>query len=88
MTKTKLHLITIIISILLCFISLAVTFGFEEGTMTNRTAGEIFKVIFLFFKFPLAYLLPIKFLLIALFGDAILWAFAISGLIRFIKRKK
>ncbi len=46
------YVVCFIILIFICFLSFAVTFGYEEGTMKNKYIGESVSKVFKNFKFP------------------------------------
>ena len=78
------YIFCFLILLVICFVSLVVTYGYEEGTMRCALIGDFFKNILLFFKFPLAYLLPIKFFILALFLDVVIHSILIMGFLKLI----
>lgn len=72
---------------ILCFVSLAVTYGYEEGTLHNHLIGRTFAIIFSILKFPLGYLLPSRYLIFSLVVNVILWTIMVVNLGTMLVRK-
>jgi len=72
---------------ILCFVSLAVTYGYEEGTLQNHLIGGTFAIIFSILKFPLVYLLPSRYLIFSLLVNVVLWTIMVVNLDTILARK-
>lgn len=66
---------------ILCFVSLAITYGYEEGTMRNKTIGECFTFIFKCFKFPLSNILSGKFFIISLLLNILIYSIILPPIV-------
>jgi len=74
-----------LILLVICFISLIVSYGYDEGTMRNALIGEFFNMILFIFKFPIVYLLPSKHFILGLFIDVVIYSLLIMGFTRIIE---
>jgi len=79
------YIYSFLIMLVICFISLIVSYGYDEGTMRNALIGEFFNMILFIFKFPIVYLLPSKHFILGLFIDVVIYSLLIMGFTRIIE---
>jgi len=79
------YIYSFLIMLVICFISLIVSYGYDEGTMRNALIGEFFNMILFIFKFPIVYLLPSKHFILGLFIDVVIYSLFIIGFTRIIE---
>jgi hypothetical protein len=79
------YIYSFLILLVICFISLIVSYGYDEGTMRNALIGEFFNMILFIFKFPIVYLLPSKHFIFGLFIDVVIYSLIIMGFLRIIE---
>ena len=85
--KSMKYVVCFIILIFICFLSFAVTFGYEEGTMKNKYIGESVSKVFKILKFPFTYILPIKFYLLGLILNICIYTIIVTQIFYTFSKK-
>jgi len=81
---------TILVNILviLCFISFAVAYGYDEGTVKSHIEGKIFTFIFTIFTFPFGFFLPASYMIFYLIADVLFLSGVIILILKYLKKNK
>jgi len=80
-------IVIFLLLITLCYISLAVTFGYEEGTMQNEVVGRVFSMVMEVFRFPVGTAFPSSDLFIlSLWIDTLFYAFLLRLLLYLFRK--
>ncbi len=80
-------IVIFLLLITLCYISLAVTFGYEEGTMQNEVLGKLFTIVFQIFRFPVGTVFPSSdFFTLSLWIDSAVYALLLRLLLYLFRK--
>ena len=80
-------LICFLIILLLCFISFAVAYGYDEGTMTNELAGKFFTGLYQIVEFPFTYIFTVKYYKLSFVLNSLLYSGIMTILLNKPSRK-
>lgn len=87
MNTLRVFICVFVLSLALCFVSFAIAYGYDEGTLRNEFMGEIGTNLFVVLKFPLAYLVPARYLPISLVGNVLMLSSLTSLVVRYYRQK-